>query len=241
MKSEIIDNQTTPVFIELRAGFWPRLLSIIVDELIVFLPLMFLSAGLYALSGGWLQGPGFPDCAFSSQINTPAPTRVLECRYSFLGLETRHVQLTISQSQMLDRAGRPINGINTDWVGSVAILAYLIAMQWRTGATIGDRIFGIRVVDLANPSGRGVPAPKIIVRYLAMSMGFAPTLAVLVGKFVIDGVAAPVSPSSPFSTDMAIAGLLGAIWWLVIVVQIVRKRDPIYDKIAGTAALLTYR
>jgi len=33
------------------------------------------------------------------------------------------------------------------------------------------------------------------------------------------------------------AGGLGALWVIVLVVQIARKTDPVYDRLAGTAVL----
>jgi hypothetical protein len=33
------------------------------------------------------------------------------------------------------------------------------------------------------------------------------------------------------------AGLLGMMWYLWVAIQVARKRDPIYDRIAGTAVL----
>jgi uncharacterized RDD family membrane protein YckC len=189
----------------------------------------------------------------------------------------------ILKTYMLDRDGRPVDGILLDWFAGLVLIVYLVAMETRSGATLGSRAMGIRVIDAAAPAGSGVPLRKIALRYGAMLIGCLPIVAVLLVYFGL--YAAPDALSTwlvqlgrqdalfdelksnalqwqPFLSsylvdlpgmllrDSAVA--LGNIEWLFdiaalalkgwiifLIVQIVRRRDPVYDSIAGTSVVRT--
>jgi hypothetical protein len=67
---------------------------------------------------------------------------------------------------MLDREGHPIEGVSLDWRAIAVFVAYVIALETRTGATLGGRVAWIRVLDAAAPDAAGVPLRTVIIRYL---------------------------------------------------------------------------
>ncbi len=79
---------------------------------------------------------------------------------------------------MLDRQGHPIKGVSLDWLAIAVFVAYVIALETRTGTTLGGRVAWIRVLDAAAPHTAAVPLRKIIIRYLTMFTGVAPMLVV---------------------------------------------------------------
>jgi uncharacterized RDD family membrane protein YckC len=119
----------------------------------------------------------------------------------------------------------------------MAFLAYLIGMIWKTGRTVGARIVGVRVVDAANPGASGVPLRKAIIRYLAMAIGFVPAFAILIYQYAANGASADAMFTGNFFRWFMYAGGLGALWVVVLIIQIARKSDPVYDRLAGTAVL----
>jgi hypothetical protein len=96
-----------------------------------------------------------------------------------------------------------------------------------------------RVIDTANPGAAGVPLRKAIVRYLAMMIGAVPAFALLIYQRAAVGGSADAMFTGDFFRWFAFAGALGALWVLVLIVQIARKSDPIYDRLAGTAVVRT--
>ena len=181
---------------------------------------------------------------------TPSPPAnanfARECRtYVFFVAETaRYLQVgrvqegvstaVVSRSYMLDKTSHPINGVSIDWLMQVIFIIYLFSMEARSGATLGDRLMRIQLVDSSDPVSRGVPLRKIVIRYLTMVLGFVPMIAVLLVHIARYGQ--NPEESIPL-TWLLLAGFLTLAWYIVIVVQIVMKRDPLYDIIAGTAVL----
>ena len=169
----------------------------------------------------------------------------------------------ILKSHLLDTNGRVIQGYSLGWLGLVALAGYVLAMETWNGATIGSRVLRIRVVDVAEPNAFGVSYRKIIARYLAMLGGLIPMLIVGLYSVEIYGSAkfsvytsikpggVPALPLSIFPLELVlnpedstrlvvsiwISNQILAIWCLVLIVQIACKRDPYYDRIAGTAVL----
>jgi uncharacterized RDD family membrane protein YckC len=72
---------------------------------------------------------------------------------------------------MLDREGHPINGVSIDLFVMAVFIAYVIAMETRTGATLGGRATRIRVLNAAATDASGVPLRKSMVRYLVLCIG----------------------------------------------------------------------
>jgi uncharacterized RDD family membrane protein YckC len=231
----------------------------VIDGIIISLPFQVIAAVLFAATSGWIQqssGITFTTCMESREIpaglDPPPPTGsnfARECRVLFFGAETaRSLQVgrvtregtttkAVWRGYMLDRDGHPINGVSVDWLVLIAFVAYLLTMETRTGATLGDRWMHIRVVDALAPGADGVPLRKIIMRYLAMLIGFAPVLAVALVYFARYGLDIEAIAESSVFTWLGLAGILTFGWLVVICVQIARKRDPLYDGIAETAVV----
>jgi hypothetical protein len=171
-----------------------------------------------------------------------------DCGIFFFGVQTaRTLQVghainerpdSVTKTYLLDRDGRPVNGVSLDWLPSAFFFVYLIAMETRTGATFGDRWLRLRVIDTVTPEVSGVPLRKIISRYLVLAIGSAPILGVLFIYYALFGFfLKEVIAGSDDTTRFLLFTVPWSVWNLVILVQIVRKRDPLYDRIAGTAVV----
>jgi uncharacterized RDD family membrane protein YckC len=246
----------------IRAGFWRRFLSRFLDVIIVWLPFQIIAAFLFAATSGWVHETGgitFTTCVLGEQIPSdlvpPPPVGSnfsRECHVYFFGMETaRYVQVGRAtregtttkrfwRSYTLDREGHPISGVSLDWFAIVAFIAYVIAMETRTGATLGSRATRIRVRNTAAPDVTGVPLRKIIVRYVGLFLGLGPPFAIFLIYFVFyGGDLEAMFDSKPFLWAAAAATVLGLGWTIVLIAQMIAKHDPIYDRIAGTAVVRT--
>lgn len=241
-----------------RAGFWRRLFSIMIDSIIVMLPFQVLAVVLFAMTVGTVQmNSGFYSYCVDGKnipqgLEPPPPhdsNAMRVCRTSLLGAATGatltvarvtregNTTTTVSQTYMLDKDGTPIRGTSIDWIFNLAFLVYVVAMVCKTGKTLGARLVGVRVIDVANPGAAGVPIGKTIIRYLAMLIGAAPALALLIFQYVTTGGGADAMFTGRFFEWFTYAGLLFGLWTVVLTVQIARKTDPLYDKLAGTAVV----
>jgi uncharacterized RDD family membrane protein YckC len=241
-----------------RAGFWRRTLSFAIDFIIVILPFQILAAVLFATTAGMVQMTSglFTICETGKSIpqalNPPPPhdsnfTRF--CRVSFFGATTGAVltvgratregtvTTTVSQGYMADKDGAPVNGTSIDLIFQLTFVAYLVGMIRNTGRTLGSRVVGIRVVDVTNPNASSVPLGKVIIRYLAMFIGVVPAFAVLIYAYAAGGGSADAMFDASFFRWFSITAVLGALWGIVLIVQIAMKTDPVYDRLAGTAVL----
>lgn len=263
-----------------RAGFWRRTIATVIDELVVLLPVQIILAVLFTLSSGWIQGSvglAFPNCTgglnptADGQPASPRLDMTIDCRFSFFGLDAKHVLTTIDwrgadpqgastagtdaatsvaavanqafpsfptrTQTMLDSEDRPVKGIALDWAGFVVLLAYFVALQTKTGRTLGDRAMGIRLVGSSDDSSVGVALRKVVFRILSLGIGFYPMLIVGALSYLMTGSAQPFVPNVPLLILAALAAIANAVWCVTLIVQIARKRDPYYDRIAGTAVL----
>ncbi len=93
------------------------------------------------------------------------------------------------------------------------------------------------MIDTADTAARGVPVHKAIFRYLAMLIGFVPMLAALFSRYLVAGDSADAMFTDSFFRWIAAAAVFGTLWSIVQIVQIVRKKDPPYDRLAGTAVV----
>jgi uncharacterized RDD family membrane protein YckC len=241
-----------------RAGFWRRWLSTIIDGIIVMLPFQMLAAVLFAMTAGMIQMDSgfFTSCADGKTIpqglNPPPPhdsNFIRVCRVSFFGAPTAATltvgrvtregttTTTVSQGYMLDKEGTPIRGTSIDWIFQLTFLAYLVVMVWKTGRTLGARAVGVRVIDVASPGVSGVPLGKAIIRYLAMVIGAVPAFALLIYQSATTGGGADAMFAGQFFQWFAYAAVFGGLWVIVLIIQIARKTDPVYDRLVGTAVV----
>lgn len=240
-----------------RAGFWWRFLSLLIDLIIVTLPFQAVAAVLFAATAGFIQMRSgfFTECQNGKDIPqalSPPPPRdsnfMRVCRTSFFGA-TSGATLTVgrvtkertttrvSQTYLLDKDGTVINGHSIDWIVQLGLLAYLVAMIRSTGKTLGARVFRVKVIDTANPDAAGVPLGKAILRYLAMFIGSVPVFALLLYGLAVSGANADAMFTAGFFQLLMVALLLDGIWLIILIVQVVRKTDPYYDRLAGTAVV----
>jgi RDD family len=241
-----------------RAGFWRRFWSLIIDTVIVIVPFQVLAVILFTASAGMVQMNSglFYLCEVGKSVpqglDPPPPhdsNFIRVCRTSFFGATTgailtvgrvtsaAHTTTTVTQGYMLDKDGTPVKGVSIDWIFQVTLLVYLVGMICKTGRTLGGRAAGIRVTDVTNPEAAGVPLGKAIIRYLAIFIGAVPAFALLGYQYVAAGGGADEMFSATFFQWFQVAGAIGGIWTIVLIVQIARKKDPVYDRLAGTAVL----
>ena len=243
-----------------RGGFWRRWLATVIDCILVILPFQILAAVLFSLTAGMVQMDGgiYSFCAPTPiekipQFLTPPPPHdsnfARVCRFSFFGAPngatltvgrtTREgsTTTTVTQGYMLDKDGAPINGTAIDGLVQLAILAYLIGMIWKTGRTLGARVAGLRVIDTTQPGTPGVPIHKAVIRYLAMAIGFVPVFAVLIGRYAVADGSADAMFTGSFFRWFISAGVVAMLWGIVLTIQVAMKKDPIYDRLAGTAVV----
>jgi uncharacterized RDD family membrane protein YckC len=241
-----------------RAGFWRRFLSLLIDVIVVTLPFQAVAAVLFAATAGYIQMQSgfFKACQDGKDIPqalSPPPPRdsnfMRVCRTSFFGA-TSGATLTVGrvtkegttttkvgQTYLLDKDGTVINGHSIDWIAQLGLLVYLVAMIRKTGKTLGARVAKVKVIDIANPGAAGVPLRKAILRYLAMFIGSVPGIAVLLYGLAVAGANADAMFTAGFFQLLMVALLLDGIWLIVLIVQVARKTDPYYDRLAGTAVV----
>lgn len=139
----------------------------------------------------------------------------------------------------LDADGKPTSPFDMTWVAMLALLIYLIAMEWRRGATIGKRALGMTTIDTAAPSHIGIPLRKAITRQLAMWIGAIPALLVMIKVLFLSDDPLTSMSGDAFWLAFAVALGIEIAWFIWIIVSVSKKRDPIYDRIAGTSVLRT--
>jgi uncharacterized RDD family membrane protein YckC len=147
-------------------------------------------------------------------------------------------RIRLSQVYMLDGDGHVIqNGFSVDGIFVLTLVIYLITAIWRAGATLGDRVLRIVVIDTSAPQKIGLPLRKATLRYLAIPIGYIPLFVFLIYKLQINGGDLNQFMSSDSLGWIYPPTILAAIWVIMIVAQIALKRDPIYDRLVGTAVV----
>jgi uncharacterized RDD family membrane protein YckC len=193
---------------------------------------------------------------------------IVDCRTSFFGLDMARVLVvskvtqdgavttSIFQSYAIGADGHPTEAYSTDWIAILLFFAYLISMEHRSGATLGKRMLGIRTFDTAGKltlgfrtfdaaflSRAGIPLRKAVLRQLAIVIGSGPLIAggiVAVAVMSFGGVdPAAIFSSGVYVPYMILAAAINVVWFVWIAVSVSRKRDPIYDRLVGTAVLRT--
>ncbi len=241
-----------------RAGCWRRWLATLIDEIVVMLPFQILAAILFSATAGMIQMDNrfFSSCMTGTTIPKglyPPPPHdsnaIRVCKISFFGAPTGATlsvarvardggaTTTVSQTYMLDNDGAPVPGRSIDWIYHLAFVGYLVVMIWKRGRTLGSRVVKVKVIDTPNPGAAGVPLSKTIVRYLAMMIGAVPALALLICQRIAVGGTADAMFTSSFFQWFGYAAVLGGLWALVLIIQVAMKRDPVYDRLAGTAVV----
>jgi uncharacterized RDD family membrane protein YckC len=145
-----------------------------------------------------------------------------------------------------DAGGKPIKIYDVDWsiydiewIIALGTFVYLVALEHRLGATVGKRLLGLRVVDADQPAQVGIPLQKAIMRNFLMWAPQIPVFVVTVAaEHLTRGRLEDLEPGF-FYYSLVATCLLALFIYAWMVTAIVRKRDPIYDAIAGTAVIRT--
>jgi hypothetical protein len=243
-----------------RAGFWRRQLSLLIDIAVVSVPFQLIVAVLFVATTGLVQlswGLTSTQCEMLKKVPdglTPPPPAgsnfARSCNVYFFGVQTARglivgratregmITKTVSQEYMLDRDGHPVNGVSIDWIVILSLIIYLIVFETRTGVTLGNRAMRIRVIDAIAPSAWTVRLRRIVTRYVAMLIGLLPLLAIVLFYAVWFGGDVDDTAAGSLFAWVQMAAIAAAFGWMVWqIVQVARKRDPVYDKIAGTAVV----
>lgn len=245
-----------------RAGFWRRNLALLIDVFVVMLPYQVLAISLFVASAGALQIqlpiPFTQVCHKVrqpyQQLDPPPPEQpnfAIECRSSILGVDASRdliifpsgEQLTtkrLPQIYNLDADGRPIRaaGFAINWLSNLALLTYLVTMEHRTGATLGQRVMRISVVSWRAPGERGIPLIDALVRHLATGFGIVPLMALELYQYMTGGNIDVSSTIAGFSVSWSLIAFLSSyLWYFSNLFLIVTKRDPLYDRLARASVL----
>ena len=238
-------------------GFWRRLAAFIVDGFVVLVPLQLATVVLFSLTDAKVQGSllGTQQCEQVTHLPQgldPPPFAGANwaaiCKSSFFGFQTAHVLTvatvtqngsttkTISRSYTLDGEGRPNSAFVADWLAIVLLFAYVIPFETLRGATFGKSLVRIRTVVKKTPERIGLPLKTTLGREGAKLLGFIPGL--MFPLMFLAGYG-PDNPQWdevfwPLSLCVLAVSFAWAAW---IIADVVRKRDPIYDRLAGTAVL----
>lgn len=244
----------------IRAGLFRRGFSLFIDIVVVSIPFQILTAILFATTAGQVQfnhGLTYTRCFNVTNLPAdlkPAPpanaNTAQACKISFFGAEIAR-QLTVArvsqsgnttsgvaQTYMLDAHNKTINGWTLDWPAFIALIAYLIWAPLRDGGTIGDRTTKIVLVD-DSPNTTSPPSPQQMgVRTLVQ---FGPFAVAVLGESLLvsmSGNSANQIASIGFWIWLAALAAPVTLFYLVCVVQIALKRDPLWDRAARTAMLV---
>lgn len=246
-----------------RSGFWRRALAFIADMAIVLVPLEIVVAILFAQTNGMIQGDfGFTQASCEQLSTLPVglvtqienPNYAADCRKSLFGFDTARllvvsriekgdvVTTSVSESFWLDADGNLADrrGYDVSWIALAALLAYLVAMEGWRGATLGKKATGIRTIFRTEPLRQGVGVGRALARRLAMMLGGLGMLpfGIVMLWYRSDAAALAVMSHSTVYWVAAFAGIALVFAWVAwIVVAMIRKRDTVYDRIAGTAVV----
>ena len=245
-----------------RAGFWRRAFALFIDAMLISVPIQIAVAALYPVTNGRLQissGIIYNDCRTNVALATLPPAlnppplaganRAFICRSSFFGWETARwltiarvthegaITKTISIHYRLDRDNNLTNPHAIDWLAWLASFIYLVALKCGIGTTIGKMLLGLRVIDARQPDHIGIPLAKAILRNLLLWMGVYPMLIVLLGALLLGSGNVGSLMNNGYFTWLMASGLVALAVYVWIVIDVARKRDPIYDVIARTAVV----
>ncbi|NGO49594.1 RDD family protein [Allomesorhizobium camelthorni] len=247
-----------------RAGFWRRAAAFLIDMAVVLVPLQDVLAVLFAQTNGAFQGSfglKFTTCMpvekLPDGLQPPPPVgynRIVDCKTSLFGFDTART-LTVAketqtgntrsgvfQTYALGADGMPKDDVlYVNWIAVLALFAYLILLESRLGATLGKRCVSVKVIDTSDETRVGLPARKATTRQLSKLIGSVP--AIVFGLILFSQVGGvedlqTVLVAWWFNLASLGAWLIGAAWALWIIVSLVRKKDPVYDRLAGTAVVL---
>jgi hypothetical protein len=200
--------------------------------------------------------------------NPPEGANVVRyCRTGLLGLDTSNVLIVGVRTEPASSGtgattevttSYPMNSrrefVNATDLSLPAYLVMIVAIIWqwaRSGRTLGGRILRLRVVRVARPSadaGGTMPvssggigwwvATKRFVLSCLVNFFWAPGLLLVLGLFFwMSAIGQPGLAKIALFALIPI-GIGQLVLLLMILTDIVQRRDPIYDRWAGTAAVV---
>src|ERR1700681_3691788 len=240
----------------MRGGFWRRALAVFIDLIAISALLQVVALVLFPLTHGQVQFSGGPLYGLNCQKLTSVPegvsippefnaNSVTDCQQSLLGLPTART-LRVSRitkdgtvtkvaqiRQRLDADGKPTPGLPLD----IFVLPLLIALRFaldRIGGSMGRRICRLR---LSNASDGQYPPPTTSLsrRYAAQALPLAPAWIWSVYAALFPGQ--ELLGSTLYWLFWAGTGIPLLIAALIAADSIIRRRDALYDRFAGTRVL----
>ena len=243
----------------LRAGFWRRTFSFFLDYMIVFVPFQIAAVILFALTAGMVQFAGgitttvcYKATSIPPDLKPPPPVNpnaAEVCKTSLFGAETARrltvLRITkdgnttykISQSYSLDRNDKVIDAWPLDWPAYIVLFFYLFWAKLRMPGTLGDRAAKISVVDDSLKTSLPPPARQMAIRYTALLGPFLVTTAVILALAKVFGSSADDMAKYHYLAIALVIMSPALIYYLICLVQIVRKTDPFWDRRAMTAVV----
>ncbi len=245
-----------------RAGFLNRFSALFIDVVLLRIVLQVVIMILFALTGGAVQSSfGFnttscePVTTVPAGLDPPIPAdfnSIVECRTSLLGFDTERRLVASKAAEggtempsaekeyYLGADGQPVDAWPVNDAAVLILLAYLVVMDWWQGATFGKQFIRVRTVTTDDPNRIGMPIGKAITRQLVL---WAPlwlaylSMAILLFSLGDDQLSAIGEHPAGTAVLIAVAAITIG-WFLWISVQVARKQDPIYDRLAGTTTRL---
>src|SRR6202163_1173982 len=240
----------------MRGGFWRRALAVSIDLIAISAFLQVVALLLFPLTHGQVQFSGGPLYGLNCQKLASVPegvsippefnaNSVTDCQQSLLGLPTARA-LRVSRitrdgavtkvaqiRQRLDADGKPTPGLPLD----IFVLPLLIALRFaldRIGGSMGRRICRLR---LSNASDGQYPPPTTSLsrRYAAQALPLAPAWIWSVYAALFPGQ--ELLGSTLYWLFWAGTGIPLLIAALIAADSIIRRRDALYDRFAGTRVL----
>lgn len=240
-------SDKTPV----RAGLWPRAIALLIDGCCITLVLGILGLVLFAPTGGKIRVQhmllGSQSCTAENpqifqelDITLPSDFRVTQigrCTNSLLGYVhdsvlvaaevTRSGATTIIRelTYPLDTTGHPTRPFYLDSMWVLIFAIYVIALEWRTGRTLGKDLMDVRV---RSQSGTGPGFAPVVKRFLVRFFGL-----------VLLQCLSLIATSPDVSLAVPIAGLLAFVAVSIDFVVSVRSGGlPWHDRLAGTEVVM---
>jgi uncharacterized RDD family membrane protein YckC len=242
-----------------RAGFWWRFSGLLIDIIIICVLFQIVAIFLYAATGGLVQdGTGiiFTKCQAVTHLSiklSPQPPAqsnfAKDCRIYSFGFETARiltvgrvtkeadVTKTVVQTYFISADGQQVDALTPNLIAMVSLFLYLIVMQARFGATLGQRIAKVHVVQRIEPQREGITFKRSVIRNLVLPAGCVPLIIVVLWTTIISGGQADAAFGGNFFLWFSLSVLFLFVWWLWILLEIAMRQDAIHDRIAGTTVL----
>jgi uncharacterized RDD family membrane protein YckC len=155
-----------------QAGFWHRAIALAIDILLINLVVAVIGLALTAVTGGTIRVANTVFNVIDCTSSEPVPAALAaaagfaaadshSCTRSLLGFVHDRVSVMTERPTggedgddlrriitPVDDTGRIVEAFYLDDLILALLAAYLLAFEWRAGATIGKRILAIRVQSL---------------------------------------------------------------------------------------------